>query len=102
MVRRVSGSLTGPLVPYLVGFRSNLAEQGYSSDSIDRQFLLMAGVSRWLAGRNLTGDDLTVAQGSEFLQVRRADGYAHPVSMRGMSPLLDYLRGIGVAPMPRK
>jgi integrase/recombinase XerD len=100
MVRRVSGPFTGPLLPYLVGFRVHLVEQGYSADSIDRQFLLMAHVSRWLAGRNLNGVDLTVARGREFLQARRAEGYAHPVSMRGMSPLLEYLRGISVAPMP--
>jgi integrase/recombinase XerD len=100
MVRRVSGPFTGPLLPYLVGFRVHLVEQGYSADSIDRQFLLMAHVSRWLAGRNLNGVDLTVARGREFLQARRADGYAHPVSMRGMSPVLEYLRGMGVVPMP--
>lgn len=100
MVRRAYAACTGPLVPYFVGFRSNLADQGYAADSIDRQLLLMAHVSRWLAGRNLNGIDLTVARGREFLRGRRADGYAHPVSMRGMSPLLDYLRGIGVVPMP--
>jgi integrase/recombinase XerD len=100
MVGRVCGPPTGPLVPYVVGFRTNLAEQGYTSDSIDRHLLLMASVSRWLADRDLTGVDLTVARGREFLEVRRAEGYAHPVSMRGMSPLLDYLRGVGVVPMP--
>ncbi|MGH9185189.1 MAG: hypothetical protein ACRD0U_05145 [Acidimicrobiales bacterium] len=29
---------------------------------------------------------------------RRGEGYAHPVSMAGMAPLLDYLRSVGAGP----
>lgn len=90
----------GPLVPYVAGFRRSLAEQGYTPYSIYDQLLLMAHVSRWLVGEGLDGIDLTVAQVGQFLRVRRAEGYAQPVSMRGMLPLLDYLRGLGVVPGP--
>jgi integrase/recombinase XerD len=90
----------GPLVPYVSGFRRSLAEQGYTPYSIYDQLLLMAHVSRWLAGEGLDGIDLMVAQVGQFLRVRRAEGYAQPVSMRGMLPLLDYLCGLGVAPGP--
>lgn len=99
MAKRVCGPVVGPLVPYVAGFRSRLAEQGYSSYSIDGQVLLLAHASRWLAGQCLSGDDLTVARARQFLAVRRAEGYVHPVSMRGMAPLLDYLRGVGAVPI---
>lgn len=91
--------MVGPLVPCVAGFRSRLTEQGYTAYSIDDQVLLIAHLSRWLAGQCLSSDDLTVACARQFLGVRRAEGYAHPVSMRGMAPLLDYLRGIGAVPI---
>lgn len=99
MARRVCGPMVGPLVPCVAGFRSRLTEQGYTAYSIDDQVLLIAHLSRWLAGQCLSSDDLTVACARQFLGVRRAEGYAHPVSMRGMAPLLDYLRGIGAVPI---
>jgi integrase/recombinase XerD len=92
--------VTGPLAGVAAGFQRSLAEQGYSLYSANAQLLLMAHVSRWLAGRMLDGVDLTEARAQEFLRARRADGYAHPVSMRGMRPLLEYLRAAGVTPMP--
>jgi integrase/recombinase XerD len=90
----------GPLAPYVAGFRRSLAEQGYTPYSIYDQLLLMAHVSRWLVGEGLDGIDLTVARVGQFLRVRRAGGYAQPVSMCGMLALLGYLRGLGVAPGP--
>lgn len=99
MVRRVCGPLNGPLLPYGAGFRASLTEQGYSADSIGRHVRVMVQVSRWLAGQNLAGSDLTTEGARRFLEVRQAEGYAHPVSMAGMAPLLDYLRRVGVAPV---
>jgi integrase/recombinase XerD len=60
----------------------------------------MAHVSRWLGERRLAGVDLTEDRAQEFLRARRNEGYAHPVSMRGMRPLLEHLRNAGIAPMP--
>lgn len=92
--------VSGPLAGCVAGFRDSLAEQGYRSYTIYDQLLVLAHVSRWLAGEGWDGADLTVARVSQFLQVRRAEGYAKPVSMRGMAPLLGYLRQLGVAPEP--
>jgi integrase/recombinase XerD len=101
MARVVRVQVTGPLAQYAAGYQNYLVERGYASYTVAVQLRLMAHVSGWLARWGLDGVDLTVARGEQFLRARRGAGYAHPVSMRGMRPLLDYLRGLGVAPMPR-
>lgn len=90
--------MSGPLGPYAVGFRTVLAGWGYTPSSAAGQVQLMAHVSRWLVDRGLDGGDLTSAVVEEFLQARRAAGYGQWLSLRGMAPLLDYLRGVGIAP----
>src|SRR2546421_11666694 len=100
MARRVCGPLNGPLLPYGAGFEASLIDQGYSADSIERHLRLMVHVSRWLAGRNLAASDLTDECARRFLRARRAEGHAHPASMAGMAPMLEYLRGVGAAPRP--
>jgi integrase/recombinase XerD len=98
MARRVRGPLDGPLAPYGAGFEASLAEQGYSADSIRRHLRLMVHVSRWLDRRGLGAADLSVDGAGRFLRFRRAGGHTHPAAMAGMGPLLEYLRGVGVAP----
>ncbi len=98
MARRVRGPLDGPLVRYGAGFEAALTDQGYSADSIGRHLRLMVHLSRWLAGHHLAASDLTVDCARRFLRFRRAEGYAHPASMAGMAPLLDYLGSAGAVP----
>jgi site-specific recombinase XerC len=98
MARRVCGPLDGPLLPYGAGFEASLAGQGYSAGSIGRQLRVMTHLSRWLERRHLGAGDLGVDCARRFLQSRRAEGYAHPVSMAGMAPMLDYLRSVGAGP----
>jgi integrase/recombinase XerD len=99
MARRVCGPMVGPLRLYVAGFRECLAGQGYSSYSTDSQVLLMAHVSRWMVSEGLSASDLTGERARLCLEARRAEGYAHPVSMRGMAPLLGYLRDIAAVPV---
>jgi hypothetical protein len=40
----------GPLAPFADGFRRALADRGYACEPVRKQMLLMAHVSRWLAG----------------------------------------------------
>ena len=98
MARRVCGPLEGPLLPYGAGFQTALADQGYSADSIGRQLRLMVHASRWLGERHLGAGDLDSDCAARFLRYRRAEGHAHPVSMAGMAPMLDYLRSVGAVP----
>lgn len=92
--------VTGPLVPYVDGFRMELSARGYGSSAAAGQLQLMAHMSRWLAGRDLGADDLTAGVVEEFLGGRRSAGYAHMVSSRALTPLLDHLRSLGVVPVP--
>lgn len=92
--------VSGPLSVYRAGFAGELAGQGYTAGSAQRQVLLLAHLSRWLDGHGLGAADLTPGRVEEFLEVRRTEGYAQELSQRGMLPLLGYLRGLGVAPVP--
>lgn len=92
--------VSGPLEPYADGFRKELARQGYSPSPAAGHLQLMAHLSRWLADRELDPGELTVTYVEQFLQDRRASGRAHRrLTLRGLSPLLGYLRGLG-APQP--
>ena len=90
--------VVGPLALYASGFRTVLVGRGYAPSSAAGQLQVMGHLSRWLAEHGRDGRDLTSAVVEEFLLVRRAAGYRQWLSMRGMSPLLDYLREVGVAP----
>ncbi len=90
--------VTGPLVPYVDGFWSELAAAGYTAWSVEAQLRLMAHVSRWLEAQGLGASDLTSEAVEEFLRARRREGYVDRLSPRGLVPLLDYLRGLDVVP----
>jgi len=92
--------VSGPLGAYRDGFAEELARRGYTAGSAQRQVLLLAHLSRWLDSRGLGAADLTPGRVEEFLEVRRAEGYAYELSQRGLLPLLGYLRGLGLAPVP--
>ena len=61
---------------------------------------LMAHLSRWLEHQGLGAGDLTDDCAERFLAARRASGQVCRLSPRGLIPLLDYLRGLHVAPAP--
>src|SRR4051794_41981727 len=90
--------VVGPLGPYWVGFEAVLAEAGYTRLSAANLVQLMQHLSIWLESRDLEGTDLVPVVVREYLAQRRADGYTSLLSLRGLAPLLAYLRGLGVAP----
>jgi len=92
--------VVGPLAAYRVGFGGELSGQGYTPGSVSLQLGLMAHVSRWLVSQGLTVGEFTPVRVAEFLEARRADGYTSRLSQRGLTPLLGYLRGLGVVPSP--
>src|ERR1700741_661281 len=90
--------VTGPLAEHAEGFGRLLAELGYTPLSAANQVRVMARLSRWLAGRGLGSADLSADRVEEFLAWCRACGYTCWLSVRGLEPLLGFLRGLGVAP----
>ena len=92
--------MSGPLEPYRHGFTADLRRLGYSKFTVVALLHLMAHLSRWLEDQGLGTDDLTDDCVERFLAVRRASGQVRRLSPRGLVPLLDYLRGLDVAPEP--
>ena len=92
--------ICGPLKRYAHGFGAELARQGYTRISARYQLQLMAHLSRWLADKGLDSTGLTPATIEAFVTVRRAAGYTNYRSPKAVGPLLEYLRGLGVLPLP--
>jgi integrase/recombinase XerD len=89
--------VSGPLAGYAAGFCEELSTLGYSARSAAGHLQLMAHMSRWLAEIGLAPGELTVPQVQQFVQRRRdGSGVHRNLTLRGMQPLLDYLRRIGV------
>jgi site-specific recombinase XerD len=88
----------GPLVPYARGLAGELARLGFTELSARFQLGLAAHLSRWLDARGLGTADLTPPAVEAFLAARKAAGYSRLLTPKALAPLLDYLRGLGVAP----
>jgi integrase/recombinase XerD len=90
--------VAGPLAVFAPGFVEDLVARGYRPGPAADQLRLMADVSRWLAGRGLGVGDLTAVAAERFSAERRASGRVRLASARALSPLLGYLRELGLAP----
>jgi integrase/recombinase XerD len=90
----------GPLAEFAAGFAAYLARAGYTPLSAANQVRVLAHLSRWMEDRGLAAAELTEGRAEEFLAARRAAGYTCWLSERGLAPLLDCLRGLGVVPGP--
>src|SRR4051812_39604344 len=90
--------VVGPLKPYAAGFSVELSRLGYTRLSTGGQLRLVAHLSRWLGGQGLDVAALTLAVVAEFVAARRAAGYTAYRSPKALTPLLGYLRGLGVTP----
>jgi len=88
----------GPLSTFTGGFADELAYQGYTPNSARLQIWLMAHLSGWLVKEGLDAGDLRPAELERFLRASRASGYTQYLSIKALRPLLNYLRGLGIAP----
>jgi integrase/recombinase XerD len=94
--------IRGPLACHVDGLWATLADQGYTALSIANLARVMAQLSGWLSARALTPADLTTDYIHRFLRARQRAGYTCWLSMRGMKPILAYLRSVGVVPPARE
>ncbi len=92
-----AGRVQGPLAPYAAGFVVEVASRGYRPRSVSGQLELMANLSGWLVERGLEPAGLTSETAERFLAVRRERDVSLR-SWRALSPLVVYLRGLGVIP----
>lgn len=91
--------IAGPLAAFLPGFAEELVARGYRPGPAADHLRLMAEVSRWLAERGMGAGGMTAGAVDRFAAERSAAGHKQLASPRALTPLLDYLRGLGVAPM---
>jgi len=94
--------VTGPLAPYARGFAGELARLGFTRYSAQRQLRLAAHVSGWLGDAGLTVAELDAGAVDGFLAARRAAGHGEFVTPKALAPLLGYLRGLGMVPLPER
>lgn len=94
----VDVSVTGPLAVHAQAFCDELAAKHYTRLSAANQLRVMAHLSRWLADEHLEPRQLCATQVYQFLDARRRAGYTCWLSLRGLGPLLAYLRRMGVVP----
>ncbi len=93
----------GPLTSFAEGFAAELASHGYEPNAAANQLQLLAHLSRWLANKGLDAANLTSLVLGEFLIARRVQGYTLWLSPKALTPLVGYLRGLGIpvsAPKP--
>ena len=90
---------TGPLASLAPGLREELARLGYARTSAATSLQLAAHLSRWLDASGLGSADLSGPVIDRFLVERRRT-HQHYRSIAGLAPILGYLRGLGVAPVP--
>ncbi len=94
----VGGGVAGPLAPYEVALRADLAQAGYAASSVADAVRAMARLSGWLQATGLTPDGLTPVAVEEFLAVRRQHSQVEAVARRGLGPVLRFLRRRDVVP----
>ena len=92
--------MSGPLEPHAASFGETLAQRGYAPCSAAAQLKLVAHLSRWMSGEGVPISELTPDRVEQFVAARRAAGYRHFLTSRGLRPLLRYLGERDVIPEP--
>jgi integrase/recombinase XerD len=90
----------GPLAPLAAGFVEELGRRGYARVSVVAQMQLVAHVSAWMAAQEVAAGELSPGHVERFIEARQAAGYRHFLMPRSLAPLLEYLRELGVTPVP--
>lgn len=91
----------GALAPQVEGYRSWLAEHGYTTLTARNMLKDLGQVGLWLSRRGLDASVLDEEQLTRHLSDLRKAGRRRVAGPRGLVPLLTYLREAGVVPAPR-
>jgi hypothetical protein len=87
---------SGPLGPFVDGYRAWLVGRGYSPSVVVRSLVALGHLRRWLQRNALAVDRLTARAVSSFLGEYRVDRGRLPGASAW--PLLEYLRAEGAVP----
>ena len=90
----------GPLSAFEAGYVRWLVERGFRPGAVADRLGQFRALSRWLAARGLPVAELDPGRVEEFLDARCAAGCRSYVAASSLRLPLEYLIGIGVAPLP--
>jgi integrase/recombinase XerD len=90
----------GPLGAHIDGFADHLSGQGYATQTARLKIRLSADLSAWLSRRHLGIEDVHEEQVDAFLERRKKDRLLRRGDSWTLNQLLQYLRRVGVNPMP--
>ena len=96
MVKVLRSIVVGPLERFAGGFAAELARHGYAEESAVHQLVLIAHLSRWMVEQDVEVTDLSPSTVGRYVSARRERGYRGHRSTKALTPLLAYLRGLGV------
>lgn len=94
----VPAVMTGPLAPYELTLRAELARAGYAASSVRDAVRTMSRLSGWLDRQGLTAAELTPTGLDEFLAARGRDHRSEPAARRSLGAVLRVLRAGKVVP----
>jgi integrase/recombinase XerD len=98
MIQLLPVGIADPLKPYAAGLAAHLLSLQYTRLSARNLLYVFAHLSRWLAAHKLDVQTLTSQRVSAFLRSRKRAGYTARCGPDSLDIVLDYLRGLGVAP----
>lgn len=91
----------GLLRPQVEGYRAWLVRRGYTAGTVRNMLKDLGQVGVWLAAEGLKPAELNEERIAAFLAARHAAGHRRVLGIRGMVPLLSYLRAAGVVAAQR-
>jgi site-specific recombinase XerD len=92
--RRKAGLLGPEVEPY----RAWLLQRGYTPETVRNMLKDLGQAGLWLSVQGLPVEQFDEELASAFIAARRAVGFRHSPGIRGMRPLLTFLREAGVVP----
>ena len=92
--------VSGPLSAYAAGYRSWLRTRSFSPSAISDRLWQFGQLSRWLECEGVAVGELSVDEGERFAAAQRAAGRVTLSAPQSPTLPLEYLRGLGVVPMP--
>jgi hypothetical protein len=92
--------VSGPLAPFAVGLERWLRSRAYSRSATANRLCQLDQLSRWLECEGLGVGELTGERVERFADSRRARGLVTWVLSQSLALPLEYLRELGVVPVP--
>jgi site-specific recombinase XerD len=86
----------GRLGPFIDGYRDWLAGRGYTPATVINMLAMASDLGRWMDAHDLASGGLDREVITEFRNAMRAAGMRCVPGARGLDPLLDYLKHVGV------